>query len=110
MKNDTRTQLFKALGLLALTPIEFYWKGYVFSVLWAWFIAATFNLPELSVLSCIGLIIFIAYSKASFSDLKFLDSVKEKMGEDDFIAERLAFAFSYPLVLLGLGWVVHKLV
>lgn len=101
-----RKKLLKAAGLLALAPIEMYWKGFVLAVLWGWFLSPVFQIPEPSVLSCIGLLLVVGYIRGKFSDLKELEAIRVEMGETDYIIERLSFSFSYPAVILGLGWIL----
>ena len=91
------------LGFLALIPLSAIWRGYVLTVLWAWFVVPTFNLPALALAPAIGLSLVVSYLTHQ--------SDAAKASEGDF-SERMARACAYalllPLFVLGIGWVVHQ--
>lgn len=75
-------------------------RGYVLSVLWRWFAAPAFGLPELSAAMAYGVagIAMLATNMPSVTDLKD-DS-------DKALALRLSFTYTYPLLALLYGWLV----
>ena len=91
------------LGFLALIPLSAMWRGYVLTVLWAWFVMPTFGLPALGIAPAIGLALVVSFLTHQS------DSVKTPEGD---FAERMgracAYALLLPLFMLGIGWVVHQ--
>jgi hypothetical protein len=91
------------VGLLALMVLSSMWKGYVLTVLWAWFVVPTFGLPALAIAPAIGLAMVVSFLTHQS------DAIKEPEGD---FAERLAKSVSLVLVMpalvLGVGWVVHQ--
>lgn len=60
MKKDDDTAI--SCGLLLITlPFSTIWSGYVLSLLWQWFITATFEIPSLSMPAAIGLALVVRY-------------------------------------------------
>lgn len=53
--------LFWIIGVIVLVVLGTIFNGYALSILWAWFIAPTFHLPELSVTQAIGIAIVVNY-------------------------------------------------
>jgi hypothetical protein len=90
------------LGLLALSiALGSMWRGYVFSVLWGWFIVPIFHLPALGIASAIGIALVISF---------LTYQVSTPHGDDQGVAEKLSsnltLSFLYPLICLLVGWVV----
>lgn len=91
------------LGFLALIPLSAMWRGYVLTVLWAWFVMPTFGLPALGIAPAIGLALVVSFLTHQ--------SDAAKKPEGDFaerMATAVAYAFLLPLLVLGIGWVVHQ--
>lgn len=74
------------------------WRAYVLSVMWAWFIVATFGLPAITVPVAVG----IMYGVLLF---KHIPSKLEADNPHDYNS-RLAFDLIVPTVVLGFGWIV----
>ena len=49
------------VGVLGLLIVGSMWKGYVLTILWAWFVVPTFSLPELAIAPAIGLAMVVSY-------------------------------------------------
>jgi hypothetical protein len=91
------------LGFLALIPLSVIWRGYALTVLWAWFVAPTFGLPELAIAPAIGLSLVVRYLTHQS------DAVKTPEGDfGERMAKACAYALLLPLLVLGIGWVVHQ--
>jgi hypothetical protein len=86
--------------LIALIP-QAIWSGYVLSVLWGWFISATFHIPELGIPAAIGLSMVVRYST-----YQQVPADKAKTGTERAI-EAIVIAFVNPALALGFGWIVH---
>jgi hypothetical protein len=85
--------------IIALIPLAAIFQGWVLTVLWGWFVAPTFNLPELSIATAIGLTLVVGMFK----------SYNINRGEkttDDKIAEAIGVVL-IPLLFLFFGWIVH---
>lgn len=92
-----------AVVLLVISPATTAWKGYVASLMWAWFVVPTFHLPILSIPAAIGL----SYVVATITPAHVSNCIKEKESETKMVATSIATAFFYPLFLLGLGAIVR---
>lgn len=97
-------KLFEALtslaGAIAGLTLLAMWRGYVLSVLWAWFVVSTFAVPMLNIPAAIGLFLTVALFKSA-----------QKENTNDVArttAETLGIGAMGPLFLLGIGWIVTK--
>ncbi len=77
------------------------WSGFVFSILWSWFIVSAFSLPEINIPTAIGIALIISYLTHQYDSeeskgKKFLDIMIEATGK---AAVKPAFA-------LLVGWIV----
>lgn len=95
---------FVLLGVFALIAVATILKGWVLTYLWSWFIVPNFGLPELSIVSAIGICMV-----AGFLTSKYTGDIKREKEDDP--AKLFGTLFSYmirmPLVMLGIGWIVH---
>ena len=104
----------KFFGYLLIVPVVLatiafgaLWSGFVLATLWAWFIVPTFGLTALTSIQSIGIVIIARF-------MTYQIDVKELISEEDNDTQvkkgiaLLAFTFLYPLLVLTLGWVVHK--
>jgi hypothetical protein len=82
------------------------WSGYVFSVMWGWFVVPTFHLPQVSVAVAIGISMIIGMLTHHLSQ----DGEKKKSDTADAIISSFSWAFLYPLFVYGIGYVVHSFV
>ncbi|MBI2984982.1 MAG: hypothetical protein HYY50_05165, partial [Candidatus Kerfeldbacteria bacterium] len=87
-------------------------EGWVFSVLWSWFVVPTIGLKEISVLGGTGLMIVIKLIRAvsvgfKLRDYGYLDMNVMEYWEEyrkNFAAISVALR---PFEILLVGWVVH---
>lgn len=75
--------------------------GYVFMVLWSWFISPTFHVQNLTVAQALGVSLVYDYIK----------TVKEtKVNEDESVTEKFAKMLGIELIkgalFLGIGWII----
>ncbi|MGQ3051086.1 MAG: hypothetical protein ACT6S0_04815 [Roseateles sp.] len=91
--------VYATLGLIAAAVIGYIWGGYVFSILWAWFIVTAFALPALSVAQAIGLTLAGRFLLARWKPVK---------EEDSSPGAAMASSFVVPLLFLAIGWVVKQ--
>ena len=90
----------KILGALALAVVLNMWKGFVITLLWAWFIVTTFHLPALGLaaaigLSCVSAILTWQYGPKDIKDIE----------ENNHQA--IILSFFYPALTLLIGWIAH---
>lgn len=86
------------IGALFLTATL---KGWALSLLWKWFIAGSFNLPEIGIANAIGISTLISLLTYQHIDCQPSDKDStEKMFTNIFIS-----VFS-PLCALGFGYIV----
>jgi len=85
--------LFVIILLVGVIAVSSIWSGYVFSILWAWFIVPLFGLPALSVAAAIGVTLVV----------RFLTHQRQPGMPSGQTWASIAIV---PLVFLAIGWVV----
>lgn len=77
--------------------------GWVMSILWAWFVVPTLGLPAISIVEAIGLTMAIRVLVNGYG------STSNKKYDDlsDLIANMVTVLFGMPLMLLGIGYIIH---
>ena len=91
------------IGLLGLMVLSSMWKGYVLTVLWAWFVVPTFGLPALAVAPAIGLSLLVSFLTHQG------DAIKEPEGSSlERTSKAVSLALVMPALVLGIGWVVRQ--
>jgi uncharacterized membrane protein len=95
MENDDDA-VAKVIAVLVSIPATAIWRGYVLTVMWAWFVMPLGARP-LGVAHAIGLAMlvgFLTHPAKSDPARKVMDAV--------------VTAFLAPAIALALGWVVHS--
>lgn len=77
--------------------------GYVFVVLWRWFIVSTFHLQPLTIAQAIGLNLIIAYMKSP------IKNDNEDLSFKDVVIKIFSAIFSAALMLL-FGWLIFQFI
>ena len=90
-----------ALLLLLIAPFSSIWRGYVFSVLWRWFIVSTFHAPPLGMAASIGLTYVVGLLTFHFRPTK-----KDERPAAEKFFEAIVFSALGPALSLGFGAVV----
>jgi hypothetical protein len=93
--------LLKAIGHIVLSALAITYNAYVMTILWAWFIVATFGLPVLSVPVSVGVIAIAALFKSVNRD---------NADREDAIVFGHMTSFLKPTACLAVGWVAFKFV
>lgn len=89
------------LALCALVP-SVLWSGYVFSVLWEWFMVQKLGVTSINVATAIGLsTIAVFFTRHLASG----DPVSSK--DDKALTIKVLGAYVTPAVTLLFGWVAH---
>lgn len=92
--------IFTLLTSLILGPV---WRGYVFSILWTWFVVATFDARPLSTSQALGLSIVV-----SFLTHQEIRSPKDERDFHTILLEGFFKTFLGPLLVLGLAAIVRQ--
>lgn len=94
----------KAIGYLAVSVLVIglsaVWSGFVLSILWSWFIAGTFGLPQLTINAAIGLYLVAGYLGQNLPD-------KTERTPEESLVYACSLGLFRPAVALGFGGVVH---
>ncbi len=85
---------------LIFAPLISIWRGYVFSVMWLWFIVPVFAAPPLRIPYAIGLALVIG----------MLTHQTRKTEDDPSMAHIMIVGALAPLVMLGVAWIVKLFV
>jgi hypothetical protein len=92
--------IFKTLSSIGSTVFG----GFVFAVLWAWFVSSTFDvIPPITVIEAIGLSLVFAYitHRVTPQDIKDIES------NPDFSFMAHVIAWFKPAFFLLFGFIVH---
>ena len=92
--------LVLVLPLLVLSSV---WRGYVLTILWAWFVVPVFHLPALGIVTAIGISLVVSFLTYQHRPENPADtrSAGEKYGES------VTIALLWPAMTLLIGWAVH---
>ena len=88
-------------GVFALVAVSSLWKGYVLTILWSWFVVPTFELPSLAIAPAIGLSLLVSF-------LTHQSDASRDQKDAGAFSRAFAHSLLTPLVVLGVGWVVHQ--
>ncbi len=91
------------IGTLVLMAIGYVFSGYALSILWGWFMVPVFELPEISVVPAIGIIIVVGYLTKQYG---IIDEDKNESFETRFLKDFVKAIF-VPAYSLFLGYIVH---
>jgi hypothetical protein len=95
--------IFLSLLILPIIVLSSIWRGYVLTILWAWFIVPVFHLPALGIVAAIGfslMITFLTYHHQR-EDQADTRSAGEQFGQGMMIA------LIWPLIYLGMGYLIQ---
>jgi hypothetical protein len=96
--------LIAMIGIFAAVAVGMIWRGYVFSILWDWFAVPAFGLPALSLAMAIGIALLVNYATYR----RVTVPTDPSKTEADKITDVLAHIITYPLIVLGMGWIVKQ--
>lgn len=99
MKDERIKSIYAVFGIMATGVVGYLWGGYVFSVLWAWFIVTAFAAPPLGIAQAIGVTLAARFVLVRWTPEK---------NEDPEHGKRMAAAFMVPLIFLAVGWIVKQ--
>jgi len=90
------------LGGMVLMVLGSIFNGYVFSILWGWFMVATLKLPALSIIQAIGIALIVRFLTVHYDPQQ-----ENKKGFGETFFKSIMFSFFYPAFALFFGWIVH---
>ena len=95
---ETFGKIIFGLLLLIVTTVL---SGFVFTILWGWFIVPTFGMQDLRVIEGIGIMFIIGFVKAKI----------EKDDDGDIFEKMLTsvvFSIFWCLMALGIGYIISQ--
>ena len=98
MKKDGLGCILVIVSLIASSL----WSGFVLSILWGWFIAATFDIQTIGIAPAIGLSLVVRYLTYQQAPTDTSKTSTER------VIEALVVAFLQPTFALAFGWLVHQ--
>lgn len=90
-----------SVSFVAIIILSTLWSGYALSVLWGWFVAGTFGLPQLTINSAIGLAIIVGYMT------KTIDTQKSGKSANEVLVNGVLLGILKPALALATGWIVR---
>lgn len=90
-----------SVSFVAIIILSTLWSGYALSVLWGWFVAGTFGLPQLTINAAIGLAIIVGYMTRT------IDSEKNDRSATEVLVRGVIVGTLKPAFALGTGWIVR---
>jgi hypothetical protein len=93
--------------LFLLSIVSTLWSGFVLLTLWGWFAMPLLNLPRLSYVGAMGIVLLIGFLTKQMPTVL----TKELTETDDYLIHLAKTAWTYsilnPLFVLIAGWVLH---
>lgn len=94
--------ILAVLGFPVVIAIASMWRGYVLSILWAWFVVPLFGLPQLSIPLAIGISLIVGM----LTNHRTGREVEKKGG----LGNAIGLSVFVPALFLLMGWLVHMFV
>lgn len=92
------------LGVFGLAVAGSIWSGYVFSVMWGWFVVPYFHLPAISIPVAIGVGLIVSM----LTHDKTGNEAEEVKTSSEKIAMAIVMSLVLPAIFLFAGWVTTK--
>jgi hypothetical protein len=93
--------------LFLLSIVSTLWSGFVLLTLWSWFAVPLLNLPQLSCVGAMGIVLLIGFLTKQMPVIL----PKELTETDDYlihaVKEAWVYGVSNPLFALITGWILH---
>ena len=107
MKSDTDNALWGCVGIfvtyIAPTIAATILNGLVFMKLWAWFIIPTFGFSPLTLVPALGLGMVVGFLTHQYVPANQNDG----RTKDERLYGAIAYLLVYPLMTLGVGYIIH---
>lgn len=89
-----------SIPVLVLSSI---WRGFVLTILWAWFIVPVFHLPVLGIVVAIGVSMVVSFLTYQTPPV----NPGDVRTDIDKFSSAISAALATPAVYLLIGWIVH---
>lgn len=90
-------------GLMLLVIIGAVWNAYVLTILWEWFVVPTFDLPLLSLIPAIGIVMTVSYLTH-----QYIPNVAEQGSKWEKLSRPYVYIALKPALALVFGWTVKQ--
>lgn len=97
-------QVLLFLGLIAISAGQALLAGYVFSILWGWFIVPTFGIAALSIAQALGVSLTFSYISSAKPDD---DSTKSS---EDRLISAISWTITKAAMAISIGWIVKSFI
>jgi hypothetical protein len=104
MKNSGSITLLAVFGVIASLAIMAVLGGWVFTILWGWFIQPIFGAPVPPLPLAMGLLLTVRYL---FSSHNWNEKSENSW---EYVAKLIAVAIFGPFLSLGFGYLIHLFV
>src|SRR3990167_996277 len=107
MENDTDNALLGCFGLVAAALIVLtattILNGLVLVKLWTWFIVPTLGLAPLTLAPALGIGMVVGFLTHQYVP----DNKNDGRTQNERWIDAMAHTFIYPLISLGVGYIIH---
>jgi len=88
--------------ILIPAPLGYIVTGWVTRILWAWFVVPVTGLPAVTTREAIGIALIVG-----LLTYRYTPTPKQNAHERHAVAVARALSWIGPLIMLGIGWIVH---
>lgn len=81
----------------AVLAIGIWWRGYIGAIIWNWFMPDLFGLPVLTTWQMAAVLLVVTFARPDFNHAD---------ADNDKNAWTVAYTILFPLVALGVGYVL----
>ena len=104
---NTDNKGFACLGLIVFGLMSIVFtsvlNGYVLCTFWSWFVVSQFeNIPQITIAGAIGLSMTMKLFAATITTTAQKDKTTTGL-----VIEFIMYSICYPLMVLGLGYIIH---
>ena len=100
-KREAIVSVFVTVIMVILVLVsEILIHAWTLTILWGWFVSATFSVPQISVPASVGITLMAKLVTGFYTKFYIEDSKRE-------ILEKLTISFLAPICVLVFAWVVH---
>lgn len=88
----------KIFGIISNLIIQPILNGWVFTILWKWFIVSTFGMKLITIPQGIGLAVFICFITYRADN--------NNKNDESYLGLEIIMSLIYPIVFLIYGWII----
>jgi hypothetical protein len=105
MKEEQGFKGFLAFLSIVLTTPLMVWRGYAISVLWSWFVAGYFGLPQLGIARAVGISLLVGFLTSFGKVIPTKQSAEEAV---DHFSSWVVLGIAGPALALIVGAIVAR--